>query len=83
MENLTVTFIFVTVIGFGATIYFIFKLLNEQKQSNENLISNNKVLSDIKTQLEKIEDVEKAHKLLSKEGFTQIESVLKETIKLD
>ena len=83
MENLIIVFILVTVIGFGVTIFFVSKLLKEQNQSNENLTSNNKVLTDIKTQLEKIESVEKEHTLFSKEGFIQIENVLKETIKLD
>ena len=83
MENLIIAFISVTAIGFGVTIFFVSKLLKEQKQTNENLTSNKEVLTNIKTQLEKIESVEKEHKTLSKEGFNQIENALKETIKLD
>ena len=83
MENLIIAFISVTAIGFGVTIFFVSKLLKEQKQTNENLTSNKEVLTNIKTQLEKIEAVEKEHKSISKEGFNQIENALKETIKLD
>ena len=83
MENLIIAFISVTAIGFGVTIFFVSKLLKEQKQTNENLTSNKEVLTSIKTQLEKIETVEKEHKAISKEGFNQVENALKETIKLD
>ena len=83
MENLIIAFIAVTVIGFGVTIFFVSKLLKEQRQTNENLTANNKTLSELKTQLEKIEAVGKEHKSVSKDGFNQIENSLKETIKLD
>lgn len=83
MENLVITFIVVTVIGFGIAIFFISKLLREQKQANESLTSSNRILTDLKAQLEKIEGVGKEHKSISKEGFTQIENALKETVKLD
>jgi hypothetical protein len=83
MENFIIAFISVTAIGFGVTIFFISKLLKEQKMTNENLTSNKEVLTNIKMQLDKIEAVEKEHKTLSKEGFNQIENALKETIKLD
>ncbi|MBK8847504.1 MAG: hypothetical protein IPO27_13530 [Bacteroidetes bacterium] len=83
MENLIIAFISVTAIGFGVTIFFISNLLKEQKLTNEKLTSNKEVFINIKTQLEKLEVVEKEHKTLSKEGFTQIENALKETIKLD
>lgn len=83
MENIIIAFISVTVVGFGVTVFFVTKLLKEQKQTNENLTVNNKVLTDIKTQLEKIETVGKEHKTVSKDGLTQIENALKETVKLD
>lgn len=83
MENIIIAFISVTVIGFGITIFLISKLLKEQKQTNEAFTTNNKTLADLKAQLEKIETVEKEHKAISKDGFSQIESALKETIKLD
>ncbi len=83
MENIIFAFLSVTAIGFAVTIFFISKLLKEHKQTNENLTSSKEVLTNINTQLEKIEAIEKEHKAVSKEGFTQIENALKETIKLD
>jgi hypothetical protein len=81
MENLIITL--VISIGFGVTIFIISKLLKEQKQTNEKITSNNEILTEIKVYLEKIETIEKEHKILSNEGFIHIENVLKETIKLD
>jgi len=83
MENLLIVLIALSAIGFGVAIFFQTKLLKEQRQTNENLIANNKSLSDIKTQLDKLETVGKENKAVSKEGFAQIENALKETIKLD
>lgn len=83
MENIIYAFIAVTVIGFGVTVFFVSKLLKEQKQTNENLTANNKTLTEIKTQLEKIEAVGKEHKTVSKDGLAQVENALKETVKLD
>lgn len=82
-ENLLTVLIALSAIGFGVAIFFLFKLLKEQRQTNENLTANNKSLTEIKTQLEKLEAVEKEHKSVSQTGFTQIETALKETIKLD
>lgn len=83
MENIIIAFIAVTVIGFGVTVFFVSKLLKEQKQTNENLTANNQALTELKTQLEKIETVGKEHKTVSKDGLAQVENALKETVKLD
>lgn len=73
MENLIIVFILVTTIGFAFTIFFVFKLLKEQRQTNENLTSNDKALTDIKVQLEKIESIENDHRLILGQGFNKIE----------
>ena len=83
MENLIIAIIILTALGFGLVILFITKLLKEQKLTNDNFDSNLKVLSEIKSQLDKLEIAEKEHKSVSQTGFAQIENALKETIKLD
>ncbi|MEP7171561.1 MAG: hypothetical protein ABI855_19475 [Bacteroidota bacterium] len=83
MENLLIILIVLTAIGFGVAMFFLSKFLKEQQLTNENLTSNNKSLSEIKTQLDKLEAAEKEHKSVSQTGFSQIEAALKETIKLD
>jgi hypothetical protein len=83
MENLLMILIAVIVIGFSVTVFFASKLFKEQKLINENLTSHREALTEIKEQLSKLEVAEREHKSVSQTGFSQIETALKETIKLD